>query len=377
MLDTVILEIENATAFIVDYSKFKTTKEKISNAIGFCRWPNNPTTEDKKRGIYKPRLTLIKRGYKFYLKMEFSVPKLLFGNNLDEVSESDFMKIISILQERIKEMGAKVFKIKLMNAKVSSFHPSKNILLTGGYTSTFAIKELSKVNLNGHLDLNQTDFRNNGQSLQFYSNAHSFVLYDKISDLNKPKKRAIDKDQTIQQLSLFDDIKKDKKQAEVLRMEVRLSGKRKMNKMLKEVGCSIDPLFKDIFKKDLCQKMVNMYWNKFFSGNLFLFDMNNNPQKILQRILLDNPKIKVKRAIYLTGLNLLSKDEEGVRGIRSTVKSYRPKMEWSRIGIDLKKFENYGTKPNRYGFIDDIEENLKEFGAFKAKKDKESYQLDL
>ncbi len=367
MLDTMILEIENATAFIVDYSKFKTTKEKISNPMGFYRWPNNPALEDKKKGIYKPRLTLIKRGYKFYLKIEFSVPKLLFDNNLDEVSESDFMEVIKILQKKMKEMGVRVFTAMLINAKVVSFHPSKNIPLTGGYTSTFAIKELYKVNLNGHLDLNKTDFRNNGQSLQLYSNAHSFVLYDKISDLNKPKKRAIDKNQTMQQLSLFDDIKKEKKHLEILRMEVRLSNKRKMNEMLKKVGYSTNPSFNDIFKRDLCQKMVNLYWNKFFSGNLFLFDMNNNPQKILQRILLDNPKIKVKRAIYLIGLNLLCKDEEGTRGLRGTVKSYRQKTEWSRISEDLKKFENYGAKPGRYGFIDDIEENLKEFGAFKAK----------
>ncbi len=366
MLDTVILEIEDATSLIIDYSKFKTTKDKISNMIGFYRWVNNPTTEDRKRGIYKPRLTLIKRGYKFYLKVEFSVPKLLFGNNLDEVSESDFMEVISILQKKMKEMGVRVFKVKIINAKVSSFHPSKNISLTDGYTSTFAIKELSKVNLNGHLDLDKIDFRNNGQSLQLYSNSHSFVLYDKISDLNKPKKRAIDKDQTMQQLSLFNDIKKDKKQLEVLRMEVRLSSKRKMNEMLKEAGYSINPLFKNIFKRDLCQKMVNLYWNKFFSGNLFLFDMNNNPQKILQRILLDDPKIKVKQAMYLTTLNLSSKDEEGIRGLRSMIKSCRPKMEWSKISRDLKKFENYGTKPNRHGFIDDIEANLKEFGAFKA-----------
>ena len=101
MLDTVILEIENATSFIVDYSKFKTTKEKISNPMSFYKWPNNPTTEDKKRGIYKPRLTLIKRGHKFYLKIEFSVPKLLFGNNLDEISESDFTEVINILQKKL------------------------------------------------------------------------------------------------------------------------------------------------------------------------------------------------------------------------------------------------------------------------------------
>lgn len=52
---------------------------------------------------YLPRLTLIKAirngGFSILLKIEFSIPKLLYCNNFDEVEESDFGEICWKLQE--------------------------------------------------------------------------------------------------------------------------------------------------------------------------------------------------------------------------------------------------------------------------------------
>jgi len=369
MLDTIILEIGINDCCEIDFTRFRTTREKVFNGPQvFDKWVNNPTREDKLNGAYKPKMTLIKRGYEITIKIEFSAPKLLFLNNLDEICEDDFEEIIDVLQARMREMGIKIFREKLRIAKVLSFHPSKNILLTGGYTATFAIRELSKVNLNGHLDLSEKDFRNGGQALQLYSNSHSLVFYDKVSDLNKSKNRAIDKDQTGYQQSLFEVVRKNEKNQEILRMEVRLSKKRKMNEMLIKVGYSKNPLFKDVINNDLCQKILNIYWSDTFAKSLFIFDICNGPQKILQDILWANPNMKIKHAIYLTGLKLLCKDEEGIRGVRGIIGIYRPKTAWGRISEDFKGLENRRTGIARYGFVGDIEANLREFKAFKMEK---------
>jgi len=40
--------------------------------------------------------------------MEFSAPKLLYLNNLEELEDKDFPKIIETLQERLKTMGVMV-----------------------------------------------------------------------------------------------------------------------------------------------------------------------------------------------------------------------------------------------------------------------------
>jgi len=368
MLDTVILQIPTDYSAITDHEKFHpSTKGIFGNPQGFFKYVNNPTKTDKEKGIYKPRLTIIKRGERIYLKIEFSAPKLLFGNNLDELGENDFDEVIEKLRKKILEMGARIWSHQIENAEVIAFHPSKNIPLSKGYTSSFAIRELSKVNLNQKLDLERASFRNDGEALQFYSNRHSLVLYDKINDLNKPAKRAIDKDQTKQQTSLFDYIKKGKTNPEVLRIEVRLSHKAKMKEVLKKVGYSNNPLFKDIFKKDICQKILKLYWNNFFGKDLFLFSINNNPQKILQMILIKYPKTNINTAIKLVGLSSLCKDDEGIRSFRTIAKNYKPKTNWVQLRNYLRKFEDDIFKYPQHGFIKDIERNLNEFEPFKLK----------
>ena len=258
MLDTIILKIPMNHYVITDHSKFRpSTKLMYSNPMPYAKYINNPTSIDKKEDNYKPKLTIIKRGQIFDLKVEFSAPKLIFGNNLDEVSETDLDEVIATLLIKMDEMGLKTSERALKNAEVVSFHVSKNISLSKGYTATLAIKELSKVNLTKRLDLNKTDFRNDGHSLSYYANSHSLIFYDKIADMHKPQKRAIDKDQTKQQFSLISSIKEENTRPEILRMEIRLSNKKKMNSVLKKVGYLNYPLFKNIFKTNLCQKIVN------------------------------------------------------------------------------------------------------------------------
>jgi hypothetical protein len=246
MIDTVILQIADGHFWIANHQKFgNLTKNILNNPLPFVKCPNNPN--NKKSDIYYPRLTAIKQGSKLFLKIEFSVPKLLFGNNIDEVNQANFKEIITILKERIKRMGVQVYTNSLENAEVISFHPSKNIILSKGYTSTFALKELSKIDFSQKLDLDIKDYRNTGQAIQLYSNSHALVIYDKINDLNKPKNRAIDKDQTRVQLTLFDSLKDNK--LELLRFEVRLAKKRKMNSVLEKLLKKVIVIHKKIYIK--------------------------------------------------------------------------------------------------------------------------------
>jgi len=367
MLDTIILKIPMNNYAITDHSMFRpSTKSMYDNPSPYAKYINNPTSTDKKEGNYKPKLTIIKRGRIFDLKIEFSAPKLIFGNNLDEVNETDFDEVIAMLLNRMGKMGLQTGKRALKNAEVVSFHASKNIPLSKGYTATLTIKELSKVNLTKRLDLNKTDFRNDGHSLSYYANSHSLVFYDKIADMQKPQKRAIDKDQIGQQFSLINSIKKESIKPEILRMEIRLSDKKKMNSVLKKIGFQNHPSFQNIFKKSLCQKVVNLYWNDFVKNkNLFLFIADDNPQRLFQNILLNIPKIKVKQAIYLAGLNQLCKSKAGVLGLRNIIGGYRPKTSWARINKDLQKFQDSQFIQNPHGFINDIQREIGEFKAYK------------
>lgn len=88
-----------------------------------------------------------------------------------------------------------------------------------------------------------------------------FVLYDKINDLNKPAKRAIDKDQTKNQFDLFSRFKREKTRLEVLKMEVRLSSKAKMIEILEKVGL-LNLQHSKIFLKKNCAKRYLNYIGK-------------------------------------------------------------------------------------------------------------------
>lgn len=77
-------------------------------------------------GLYKPHLTLYRRWdgtqSTITLRVEFSIPKLLYGNNFDELSDSDFPEVIKTLRERLSEMGVDVIQGKLEKAIVSTIH---------------------------------------------------------------------------------------------------------------------------------------------------------------------------------------------------------------------------------------------------------------
>lgn len=373
MLDTVILTIPVLNYEVLNPAKFTPNADRVLKGNNYLlKCVNNPTSLDKKKDIYKPRLTLIRRrtpqGDEIPLKIEFSVPKLLFNNNLDEIEEKDFQDALTILSKKLFEMGVWVKEDVLKKAKVSALHVSKNIALSDGYTSTMAIKELAKVNLTKKLDLTKTKFTNEGHSLQYYSNSHSFVIYDKIQDLRKPKGRAMDKDQTKYQTSIFDLIQNKKKYFEILRLEIRLSKKVKLTSVLKKLGFNPNLKFIDVFNKDLCKAIIQSYWHELvYDMNIFLFEMDNKPVSLLKEIQKQSPDVNAKQAIYLIGLNLLCKDR-GIREFRSLIEQKYSKKTWTRIVKDIHSLNTYSDNSKIHGFIKDIDEGINKFETLRINK---------
>ena len=275
MIDTIILTVPWQEYQILDHTQFNPPTHHVHEAGNMqTKHVNNALPSERKEGIYKPRLTIRRRyvasSVSIPLKIEFSVPKLLFGNNVDELAESDFELVIRQLQRVLLTMSVRTTADALRQAGVSALHVAKNIPLSSGYTASYVIKELSKVNLTRKLDLSQTDFRNEGKSLQYYAISHSFVLYDKVSDLNQPKGRAIDKEQLPQQFSLFHALREDR--LELLRMEVRLSNRTKLKSVLAAVGFGDQPTFASVFRRELWQRVLLKYWQDLIaSRNLLLF----------------------------------------------------------------------------------------------------------
>src|SRR3989338_10344714 len=274
MIDTIVLTLKGGMFTILDRDKFTPSANSLYDYAGgfggrsFMKCTQNPTVSELKRGIYKPRLTLTKRvnrqgGIDIPLKIEFSAPKMLFGNNFDELTDKDFPSLATKLNTTLKQMGVFVLENNLINAPYSAIHFSKNIPLTDYTTSYTYMKQFTKLNINKKLDTNQSDYRNEGHCFKYRANSFEIVFYDKVKDLQQAKvseKRAIEKDNALQ-LNLFEQ-NTMRKPFEVLRMEVRLGKRQKLKQILSTVGLSCEPTFKNLFSQEVAQKVQLHYITK-------------------------------------------------------------------------------------------------------------------
>lgn len=367
MIDTVCLLIPKDK---MTYLSGVSSWELYSKTDQYEKYVRNPSKTEKETGNYFPRLTGYKRRFSqdANVRMEFSAPKLLFLNNLEELEDKDFPKLIDVLQERLKTMGVIITKSVLENASVSSVHFSKNILLQDGYTASYLISEMNKVDLRKSFDFAKTRFMNDGQSLYAHTNSHELVIYDKVADLRKDSKRAIDKDQPLYQRNLFSEFNKEKELQEVIRFEIRLNQKQKMNKVIEEFGYEKNPTFRQVFNTEMSKKVVIDYWNKLIrERNFGIFSLSISIKDILQTLFLANKKLKPKQAIYLLGLFLLAKDENGMRQLRTILSKRTEDRTWYRIAKDIRQSSELITKNKIRNWVTQIDKTLEDYKPYKIK----------
>ena len=360
MIDTVVLNLNREKVFFNQNEKW----DLISKKSNFSKFIKNPSKNNLESGNYYPRLTGIVRGAKEkVVKIEFSIPKLLFNNNLDEVKDSEFELVLTTLQKRLKEMCVEISLVNLSEASVSVVHFSKNIILNSGYSSSYVISELQKINLNKSKDLTKTKFLNNGESLQCFSISNSFVFYDKIADLKKDEKRAIDKDQTIIQTMLFEEMK----EKEILRYEVRLSQKRKLNSMLKDFGFNTNPTFKDVYSENVALKFLNYYWiEKVDKNKYILYNYIENTESLLKKISILRPKLKPYQKLTLLGLVSFAKDNKGgLRELRNILYKNKSDRSWYSLEKNFKILSNDINNLCDSSWFQDISKQIYFYNAYR------------
>ncbi len=368
MIDTVCLLIPKNKMF---YLAGASSWDLYSKTDQYSKFVRNPSKTEKETGKYFPRLTGYKRQFsqEENVRIEFSAPKLLYLNNVDEVEDKDFSLVIDTLQDRLKTMGVIVAKPLLENASVSSVHFGKNILLKNGYTVNYLISEMNKIDLRKSFDFAKTRFINDGQSLYAHSTTHQLVIYDKIPDLMKDKKRAIDKDQTLYQKSLFVELSTENEILEIMRIEVRIGNKQKLNSVLNGLGYPKNLIFKEMFNSDISKKIITDYWNKIIKERSSgVFSVSVSTKDVLQNLLLADEKLKPKQAIYLLGLYVLSKDGNGIRQLRTILSKRSCDRTWYRIADEIRKANEVITKNNLRDWVSQIDNALDEFRAYKHKK---------
>jgi len=360
MIDTVKLTLAKGMFMVTDISKFH---RGITNAgRGYSILVQNPTKSELKRGIYKPRLSITNRfnttgRSETTLTIELSLSKLLYGNNFEELQDTDFDLIIDKLQKVLKDMGIRVFRELLIKAPVSAIHYSKNIILNDGTTPHYIIKKIKEANVSLALGIDQTSYRDGGYSYKWHTNTYEVAFYDKLKDLEQAgisEKRAIEKDNSIQ-LGLFDSLNHTKP-FEILRMEVRLNNRQMTKKLFAKLGIESDLTLHQMFKQSISKKVLLHYLNEIKNKRPKLLDYKvKDTQTLLEDIVISNPQMTPARVFQTLGIKfaLNSVDNREIR----TLFAKKKKAYWYRLNSDIKKV-NLETNQNPFLVLDEVLNNF-------------------
>jgi len=342
MIDTISLTIEKSCYLMNDKIKLRSSVSK-----GFTKRIYNPVKEQLLQFGYLPRVTefdaVRKGGYSTFIKVEFSIPKLLYGNNFDEVEESDFGEVCWKLKERLGNMGIYVVNVKdIINAQVSTIHYSKNIILTDYSTPYSVLKEFAKVNVSKLLDFNQSDFRNEGHAVKFHGNDFEVIFYDKLKDLQQAKisdKRSVEKD-TKSQLHLFDNLEM-KSPFEVLRLEIRLGNRKKIKGYTKIEDLTFVNLFRAVTSKRVLLETLD----KIIASYPIIPNEQTN-EEFYAELITKNPTLNYRKSLAFLGATVLT-NEIGARKFREVTSKFGDKS-WYRLNADIKKINITKTNPFKY-----------------------------
>jgi hypothetical protein len=192
----------------------------------------------------------------------------------------------------------------LHKRRVNGIHYAKNIPLTDGSTPYHFITKIKDANIKLSLDVNQTDYRNDGHCYKWHCNAYEVVFYDKIRDLEQAKKsakRAVEKESALQ-LNLLDAFKKRKK-FEILRMEVRLNKRAKIAQLFEQLGIRTKLTFAGLFKTSISKKVLLHYLDELERMRSPLLDYQAKSDKaLLAALIMHNPELSTRKILQLYGL---------------------------------------------------------------------------
>lgn len=358
MVDTVKLLLNMNDPLVFDGSRFEPTSlEQLVNSSKYGKTALNPSKTYLKMGKSMPRLTMFKRpsrsGPVYQLAIEFSAPKLLFGNNFDELEDADFEALLNILQERLLELtGHRFFRRQLAMAEVGSWHPSKNIVFLDYTSCQTILNTIGKLDISRVYDFQRTDFRD-GHVVHIHCNSLDIAFYDKLADLRKAKisdKRTVEKDNTLQ-LNLLKPLE-ETAAIEIFRYEVRLVGKRSVKHAFPHLE---KWTFEDLFKSSLNRDLLIKHWGN-ISASIDMLSLDvKKPKELLQNYLIDNPDIPPQAALAaVAGLQIIG--QEGVLNLRNLLEARYGKQAWYR----LKHLFNM-PQAHRFTHFQHIDESLKRF----------------
>ena len=200
---------------------------------------------------------------KYVMEITFSVPKLLYDNSVEEVSDADFEKVLVKLQKILSRVGVQVTQPALAEARLTAVHLCKNVILPRSIQLQHIISELQKVDISKVTDVTDREDKNGRQVFHLYSGTVGRVVYDKVTDCMRPKNKRMDKGYMDQERAVVERYSLNR--TEIFRYEYRLKKtttvERVVNKTLGRKPKSY-VIFRDIFTTGLSKEILLTSWQE-------------------------------------------------------------------------------------------------------------------
>ena len=271
-------------------------------------------------GCYFPTITYCERplgrggsGMSFELVVEFSVPKLLYQNNLQEVSENELDEVAKVLSDRMRAMGIDwVSPDDVKKMYVRRVDVCKNIIFDSKTAAKDAVRSINTADLRKTFDFDNHEYGNGGYSV-FWSNKNERIsFYDKGEDLRRAKissKKALDED-AYYEGGFSGCWKKDC----VLRFEIKMRQKGTIVRRMKSVGLNIPEEwdFQHLFKEEIWRALLLGRFNEVYASIPKIPLDSDTTDKLLANIVAEESGSRGGAARSLERLGMLCALRDGI-----------------------------------------------------------------
>lgn len=197
------------------------------------------------------------------LELDFSLPKLLYDNNLYELRNADRNQVYQTLQSKLQAMAISMSIADIRKLDVCYVEYSKNIY-TGDKPIPYILQELYRAKPpTSYMDVEKIVYANGGETLSFWCKGYSIVFYDKGREVQKELGHSlVIKESAVYQLF---DVKKIP--PNILRMEVRFHNRATLKNFLADKKLvpahrlAQGVYLEDIFSEQISQYVLQYYWN--------------------------------------------------------------------------------------------------------------------
>jgi hypothetical protein len=277
------------------------------------------------------------------LRGEFSAPKMLYGNNRQEMTADELPKLVDALEASLREAGVVIPKAKLFKAQVSAIHYSKNFVLTDGSIPNTYLTELRRCNISTRMGFGETEYRNGGHDIRWQCKSLGCIFYDKLAEMG-------------QEATMREQIKSFRlarqKPYEVLRFEVRLNKRPQIRAILQKAGFPVEQLtLGELFSERIAQAVLLHYIHKLECSYppISPDEATTAPYRLFCQTAIDNPQASPRTLLANLGLSVLE-NAYNTRELRGLLGAKR-RRAWDNLIGALKGMNLQGKKPSVFTLV--------------------------